>query len=109
MILRRANPLLGPLEGVQWALDNSTFLGPNDTRFTRCHFRVQKSLDFQAPPPSNGPCNGYCPPQNHYVPRHINNRYINSYFTRSPPPAPGRNPRLLKNEPSKKYAVHVSL
>jgi hypothetical protein len=28
--------------------------------------RAQKSLDFQSPP------------QNHYVPRHINNRYINS-------------------------------
>jgi hypothetical protein len=28
--------------------------------------------------PSNGPHNGYCPHQNHYVPRHIF-RYINSY------------------------------
>ncbi len=27
----------------------STFLGPNGTRFARCHFRVQKSLDFQGP------------------------------------------------------------
>ncbi len=34
---------------------------------------------FPGPTPSNGPCNGSCPPQNHYVPRHINNRYFNSY------------------------------
>ncbi len=26
-----------------------TCLGPNGTRFARCHFRVQKSLDFQGP------------------------------------------------------------
>jgi hypothetical protein len=26
------------------------FFGPNDTRFARCHFRAQKSLDFQGPP-----------------------------------------------------------
>ncbi len=25
-------------------------------------------------------CNGSCTPQNHYVPRHINNRYSNSYY-----------------------------
>ncbi len=42
VVLRRANPLLGELEGV-------------------------------------GSRNGSCPPQNHYVPCHINNRYINSY------------------------------
>jgi hypothetical protein len=28
----------------------STFLGPNGTCLARCHFRAQKSLDFQAPP-----------------------------------------------------------
>jgi hypothetical protein len=28
--------------------------------------------------PSNGPCNGCCPHQNHYVTRHINKRYNNS-------------------------------
>ena len=27
----------------------------------------------------SGPCNGCCLNQNHYVPRNINNRYINSY------------------------------
>jgi hypothetical protein len=27
-----------------------TFLGPNSTLFARCHFRAQKSLDFQGPP-----------------------------------------------------------
>ena len=34
---------------------------------------------FPGPTPSNGPPNGYCPPENHNVPRHINNRYFNSY------------------------------
>ncbi len=63
-----------------WALKISTFLGPKGTtRFARCHFRTQKSLDFQAPTPSNGPCNGCYPHQNHSVPRQINNRHINSY------------------------------
>jgi hypothetical protein len=27
-----------------------TFSGPNGTRFARCHFKAQKSLDFQSPP-----------------------------------------------------------
>jgi hypothetical protein len=30
------------------------------------------------PTPSSGPCIEYCLHQNHYVLRHINNRYINS-------------------------------
>jgi hypothetical protein len=29
--------------------------------FARCHFRAQKSLDFQGTSPSNGPCNGFSP------------------------------------------------
>ncbi len=29
--------------------------------------------------PSNGPPNGYCPPENQYVPSQINNRNISSY------------------------------
>jgi len=33
---------------------------------------------FLGPTPSNGPGNRCCPHQNHYVPSHINNRYINS-------------------------------
>ncbi len=33
----------------------------------------------RAHPPSNATPNGSCPPQNRYVPRHINNMYINSY------------------------------
>jgi hypothetical protein len=40
MILIRVNLLLGRLEGV----------GPNGTRYPRCHFRAQKCLDFQGPP-----------------------------------------------------------
>jgi hypothetical protein len=31
---------------------------------------------ISGPNPSNDPHNGYCPHQNHYVPRRINNRYI---------------------------------
>ncbi len=62
MVLRRANPLLGALKAV----------GPGN-------------LDFPGPTPSNGPRNGSCPPQNHYVPCHINNRYINSYHANISP------------------------
>ncbi len=45
MILRRADPLLWPLEG-DWARPlpgNLTFLGPNGTRFARCHFSTPKA------------------------------------------------------------------
>jgi hypothetical protein len=42
------NPLLGPWEGV--GPENLNFLGLNDTRFAHCHFRAQKSIDFQGPP-----------------------------------------------------------
>jgi hypothetical protein len=34
-----------------------------------------KSWFLGSPPPSNGPCNGSCPHQHHYILRHINNRY----------------------------------
>jgi hypothetical protein len=50
------------------------FFGPK-WRFARCHFRAPKSLDFQGPNPSNGPCIGFCPL---HVPRHINNKYTNA-------------------------------
>jgi hypothetical protein len=65
MILMRANPLLGPLEGV--GPENRDFLGP-------------KQVSFSGPTLSNVPRNWIFPHQNHYVPLHINNRYINSYF-----------------------------
>jgi hypothetical protein len=39
-----------------------------------------KKVLISGPTPSHGPCNEYCPHQNHYVPRHINNMYINSYW-----------------------------
>jgi hypothetical protein len=68
MILRRENRLLGPLEGV--SPGNLDFFGPK-----------WPSFRFPGPTPSNGPRNGYCPPQNHYVSRHINNRYMNGYCT----------------------------
>jgi hypothetical protein len=41
---------------------------------------MQKKSQFPRPTPSNAPRNGSCPPTNHYVPRHINNRYMNSYY-----------------------------
>ncbi len=42
-------------------------------------FQGPKKSWFSGPTPFNSPRNGSCPHQNHYVPRHINNRYINSY------------------------------
>jgi hypothetical protein len=40
-----------------------------------------KKVSISRATPSLAPhLNGSCPPQNNYVPRHINNRYINSYF-----------------------------
>ncbi len=48
MVLRRANPLFGVLDGE--AQEISTFLGPNGTCFVaHSHFRAQKSL-VQGPP-----------------------------------------------------------
>ncbi len=104
MILIRANTLLGPLEGEGGALKISTFLGSSDAHFALCHFRAENILDlrgpsqlfwaqmapallvdisehkkswFWRPTPSNSPCNGCCPRQNHYTLRHINKWYIN--------------------------------
>ncbi len=50
------------------------FFGP------KWHSLRPKKSRFSGPNPYNGPCNGYCPPQNHYVPRHKNNMHINIYF-----------------------------
>ncbi len=74
MILRRADPLLGLLEGVgpPW---KSNFFGPWNG-----NERSQKSLDFQCPPLPMALLIDM-PAQNHYVPCYINNRYINSYYT----------------------------
>jgi hypothetical protein len=46
MFLRRATSLLGALEGV--GPENIDLFGPR--RDSHCHFRAQKSLDFQGPP-----------------------------------------------------------
>jgi hypothetical protein len=54
----------------------STFLGSNGTRFVRCHFRAQKVSIFRDHA-FKWPGNGCCTHHNHYVPRHMNNRYIN--------------------------------
>ncbi len=58
--------------------------GPKWHSLRSCHLRAQKSLDFQGPPPLKCPSLWIVPPQNHFVPHHINNRYIDSYFTASP-------------------------
>jgi hypothetical protein len=82
MIFMRANPLLGPLEGV--GPENIDFLGPNITKGIALASRVSISGPKKVPifraTPSSGP--RICPHQNHYVPRHIINRYryINSHF-----------------------------
>ncbi len=36
----------------------------------------KKSRFLGPPPPQIGPCYGFAPPKNHYVPHHINNRYM---------------------------------
>jgi hypothetical protein len=64
------------------------FLGRNEEplsvlalrlNFARCHLSTQE-VSISGPTLYNGPRSGYCPPQNHYVPRHKNNRYIHSYI-----------------------------
>ena len=47
--------------------------------FARCHFSIQKRLDFQGPPLSLAHVMDL-PHQTHYIPHHINNRFINSYY-----------------------------
>ncbi len=46
--------------------------------FRTSTFLALKKFRFPGPTPSNDSRNGCCTPQNHYVPRRINNRYINS-------------------------------
>jgi hypothetical protein len=53
---------------------------PPRTRFPHYHFRAQNEVSISGPTPSIGPQNSDCPHPNHYVPRHINNRYIHSYY-----------------------------
>ncbi len=48
MVLRNATSLLGALEGV--GPENLYFFGPKWHSLHSCHFRAQKSLDFQGPP-----------------------------------------------------------
>ncbi len=48
MVLRGATSLLGALEGV--GPKNPDFFGPKWHSLRSCHFRAQKSLDFQGPP-----------------------------------------------------------
>ncbi len=48
MVLRFATSLLGASEGV--GSENLDFFGPKWHSICSCHFRAQKSLDFQGPP-----------------------------------------------------------
>jgi hypothetical protein len=77
MVLRRANSLLGALEGV--GPGNLDFFGPKCHSLRLLQFQSPKKSRFSWSNPYNGHCNGYCPPQKHYVPCHKNNRCINSY------------------------------
>ena len=43
-------------------------------------FKGPKKSRFSGPPPLKCPSLWIVPPQNHFVPHHINNRYINSYY-----------------------------
>jgi hypothetical protein len=72
MVMMQANPLLRPSEiSTFWAQMALALLdaisGP-------------KKVLISGPTPSNDPRYGYCPHQNHYIPRHINNRYIDAYL-----------------------------
>ncbi len=49
---------------------------------TVVQFGPKKFDIFRAPPPLKCPELWIVPPQNHFVPHHINNRYINSYYFR---------------------------
>jgi hypothetical protein len=57
------------LNDLRWAI------GPKQHLLRSLPFQGPKKSQFPGPTPSNGPRNGYCPLQNHYVPRHISNRY----------------------------------
>jgi hypothetical protein len=51
--------------------------------YLRILMRVQMALAslVAISGPKQSLCNGCCPHRNHYVPHHINNRFINSYNT----------------------------
>jgi len=79
-IWRLALMILMRGKDITWAIGRvglkvSPVLGPNRTRCRSCNFRAQNRL----PNPSNGPRNVFAPHQNHNSPRHIINRFINSY------------------------------
>jgi hypothetical protein len=67
-------------ENHNWALstgESQIFwvkVGPKRHSLSSLPFQRPKKSRFSGPTLSNGPRNGYFPPQNHYVPRHINNK-----------------------------------
>ncbi len=69
--------LLGPLEGV--GPENSHFFWAQTAAALLVAISGPKKVCFSGPTSSNDPRNWIFLYQNHYVPRHINIRYINSY------------------------------
>ncbi len=67
------------------ALEWKTFLGPNAQMALALLGAISgpKKVSISRVHPFQCPCNGYYPPQNHYILHHIheNNRYIDSYYT----------------------------
>jgi hypothetical protein len=67
MILRRANPLLGPLKEV---------VPGNLAFFWHVAIPGPKKASISRAQPFQWPSNWICLPQNHYVPRHINKQQV---------------------------------
>jgi hypothetical protein len=63
--------------------ENLDFFEPKWHSLPSLPFSEPKKSRFSGPTPSNGPCKRCCPHQNHYIPRHINNSYINSYYVKT--------------------------
>ncbi len=66
-------------------------------------FKGPKKSRFLGPPPLKCPELWIVPPQNHFVPPHINNRYINSYYPPLSSPLPFSSP----SSPTHRYKVKI--
>jgi hypothetical protein len=75
-----ASKSLVPTPYLSTVCTDSDFFGPKWHSLQSWPFQGPKKCRFPGPTPSNAPHNGSCLPQSHYVPRHINNRYIKSYY-----------------------------
>jgi hypothetical protein len=80
--------------------------GVNGKLFYVLDFFGPKKFSLFMAHPSNASCNGCCPHQNYYVPRHINNWYISTVVNRwlsflvvvwfGSTPAPSRLSKLVR-------------